>query len=184
LRNRDVESYLSIQDDSSEEASMVPRRLILLLVALSNLQTLTAQTTAPVDSARVETIERLFVAGEVERSYNEAFKTMMSAQLKSNPALAGYTDLMEEFAAEHASYRVVKPDLIRAYREILTEPEAQDLIQFYESPVGLLFKTKMPLVATRSTLLAFEKLQAAFPKLIEAMRARAARKPPLDNTPF
>jgi len=153
-------------------------RFVPFLLVCTGLPPLAAQTTPPVDTAQVETIERLLVVGEVERSYIEAFKAMMSAQLTSNPGLAEYTDLMNEFAVEYASYRVVKPDLIRAYREMLTESEALDLIQFYESPVGRLFKAKMPLIATRSTLLALGKLQLAFPKLIETMRARAAKKPP------
>lgn len=129
------------------------------------------------DSARPETIERLFVVSEAERTYGQALEMSLATQTRNNPALASSAGVLRAFMAKYASYAQVKPDMVRVYRETFTDAEVRELIQFYQSDFGRRFMAKLPLVMTRSNELMAQRLQAHLPELMTMMQASMGAGP-------
>ena len=151
--------------------------VLAALIASSLGSPLQAQALSPADSARPETIERLLVAADFERHYVQTMEAGMAAQLRANPALAPYADMLRAFNLRYASYEAVKPDLIRLYRETFSESEAEETIRFYESDFGRRFTTKMAALGVRSSEMAIERARVHLPELTAEITARAAVPP-------
>lgn len=124
------------------------------------------------DSARPETIERLFVVSEAERTYNQAIEMSIATQTRNTPALASAGGVLRAFMTRYASYAAVKGDMARVYRETFTDAEVHELIQFYSSDFGRRFMGKLPLVMTRSNELMAQRLQAHLPELAAMLQAQ------------
>jgi hypothetical protein len=75
----------------------------------------------------------------------------------------------------------LKPDMIKLYTSTFNEQEMQELIRFYESPVGKKVLEKMPTLTAQSALLTQSKLESAVPKvnqlLAEMTRKLSPEKP-------
>ncbi len=154
-----------------------------LLVCSATLHSAAAQTAppappapaaiAPADSARPETIERLLVAADMEHMYAQSMEAGISAQLKANPQLARYEDILRAFMLKYASYASMKPDLIRMYRATFSEAEMQEIIVFYQSPFGRRLMARMPALMARSSEMSAQRVQAHLPELIADIQAKA-----------
>lgn len=129
---------------------------------------------APGDSALPATVERLFVVAEMEQLYNQSLETNMAAQIRAQPALVQFEDILRSFMQRHASWHLLKPDIARIYRETYTEADMQELIRFYETDFGQRLMASMPIVMARSTEVSMQRVQAALPELIEEVQARMA----------
>jgi hypothetical protein len=116
-----------------------------------------AQATSSADSARPETIERLLVAADYERHYVQTMEAGIAAQLRANPALAPYADILRAHNLRYSSYEALKPDLIRLYRETFSESEAEEIIRFYQSDIGRRFTTRMAALGVRISEWAIER---------------------------
>jgi hypothetical protein len=91
---------------------------------------------APADSAHPETIEQLLVVADMEHMYAQSMESGIAAQLKANPQLAPYEDILRAFMGKYASYASMKPDFIKIYRATFSEADMQETIRFYQSPFG------------------------------------------------
>src|SRR5690349_21724894 len=94
----------------------------ILAIGLLSPTILRAQEAiAPGDSAKVATVEKLLVASDMKHLYDQSVEASLAAQMRANPQLAPFEGTMREFMTKYASYEAMKPDLIRIYRETLTE---------------------------------------------------------------
>ena len=155
------------------------RYTVLAALITSSLGSpLHAQAISPADPARPETIERLLVAADLERLYVQTMEAGTVTQLRANPALAPYADLLRAFARKYISYDAMKPDLIRLYREAFSESEAEEIIRFYQSDFGRRFTTKMAALGIRSSEMSTERIRVHLPELTAEITARATAPPP------
>lgn len=146
--------------------------LILLLLTVPSGGRLVAQTIAAGDSAQPSTVERLLVVADMERMYASSLESGIAAQLKANPALAAYEDLLRAFMAKYVSYADLKPELYRTYRESFSEVEMQELIRFYESDFGRRLMAKMPALMARSSQWSASRLKEHLPELMAQVQER------------
>ena len=75
----------------------------------------------------------------------------------------------------------LKPDMVKLYTSNFSEQELQELISFYQSPVGQKVLEKMPMLTEKAARLTQGKLQAAVPqvnKLLADMTAELEPKKP------
>lgn len=161
------------------------RRLALRIAAgllLVPAARLAAQPSAPAiaagDSATPATIDRLLQISDAERAYQRGVDASLDAQLKANPALRPYADVMRNFAVKYSSYAQLKPDLVQMYRETFSEREVQELITFYQSDFGRRMLAKLPALTARSSELAARRLQAHLPELMQTLQQRMGQSPP------
>lgn len=127
---------------------------------------------APGDSARPETIERLLEATGAERLYSALMDTTLS-RLEATPQLAPYAENLREFFARYAPYDSAKADYIEAYRATFTESDLEQLLAFYQSPVGQRLLSKLPRILSVTTQRRTARLQAHWGELMSAVAASA-----------
>ena len=157
---------------------MLIRHLFLgTVVGLSAGRGLQAQTSGA-DSARVESIERLFVIADTERTHARTLEIFVSDQIKLNPAVAPYADILRSFSAKYSSFAAIKPDLVRLYRETYSEAEIQELITFYQTEFGQRLLSTSASLAQRSSQAALERVREHLPELTAAIQAGARIVPP------
>jgi hypothetical protein len=75
----------------------------------------------------------------------------------------------------------LKPDMVKLYTSNFSEQELQELISFYQSPVGQKVLEKMPMLTAQAAQLTQSKLEAAVPqvnKLLAEMTAELGPKKP------
>ncbi len=130
------------------------------------------------DSATPATIDRLLQVSDAERGYQRGVDASIDAQLKANPALRPYADVMRSFAAKYSSYAQLKPDLVQIYRETFSEREVRELITFYQSDFGRRMMAKLPALTARSSELAARRMQAHLPELMRTLQQRMGQSPP------
>ena len=68
---------------------------------------------------------------------------------------------------EELSWESLKPMYIEIYRDSFTQEEIDGLIAFYQSPVGMAFVNKMPIVMQKS----MTSMQARMQPMMEKMKA-------------
>lgn len=128
---------------------------------------------APADSAHPETIEQLLVVADMEHMYAQSMEASITAQLKANPQLAPYEDILRAFMMKYASYASMKPDFIKIYRATFSEADMQETIRFYQSPFGRRLMAKLPALMAQSSEMSAQHVQAHLPELIADIQAKA-----------
>jgi len=126
-----------------------------------------AQSVPANDSAKVESIRKL-----IGMSRMEGFLTQTRAQLFASysanltmPGMSEMLDRMRAFFDKHLTFAEVENDVIAVYREVYSETEVQQLIRFYESPVGQRMITTLPVLNARLSELARARMAALLPQL-------------------
>ena len=154
------------------------RRVLVVLGLVAVPAAIAAQDSVALTDARtahVRAAERLLEVTDAERLNALMIQQMQSAQLAQTPQLAPYADLMQEFFAEHMSWDKVRPETMQLYMEVFTTAELEELITFYQSPLGRKLLAKSPEIMTRAMVLSQRRLQAAMPLLLERVQERAAK---------
>ena len=85
-----------------------------------------------------------------------------------------------EVMKKELSWSTLQPIYIAIYQETFEQAEIDGLIEFYKSPVGKSFVSKMPQVMNRSMQTMQVQMQTLMPKIKEAMdqAMREAKLPP------
>src|SRR5205823_10830451 len=71
---------------------------------------------------------------------------------------------------EELSWESLKPMYIEIYRDSFTQEEIDGLIAFYQSPVGMAFVNKMPIVMQKSMTSMRTRMQPMMEKMQAATR--------------
>jgi hypothetical protein len=129
---------------------------------------------APADSAHPETIEQMLIVADMEHLYAQSMEASITAQMKANPQLAPYEDILRAFMLKYASYASMKPDFIRIYRATFSEADMQETIRFYQSPFGRRLMAKMPALMAQTGAMSAGRVQAHLPELIADIQSKAA----------
>lgn len=85
-----------------------------------------------------------------------------------------------EVMKKELSWSTLQPIYIAIYQESFSQSEIDGLIEFYKSPIGQSFVSKMPQVMNRSMQTMQVQMQALMPKIKEAVDQviRDAKLPP------
>jgi hypothetical protein len=103
--------------------------------------------------------EELLKLMDMDKLMQTSIDALLNAQIKANPAMARYRDVMKKFFAKHMSYASLKEDLIKLYSKEFTEEELRDAIRFYKTPTGRKFLKKAPLLMQKGGELGMRRLQ-------------------------
>ena len=76
-----------------------------------------------------------------------------------------------ELLREELSWERVKPMYIQLYRNTYEQEEVDSLIQFYQSPVGQTFISKMPVLTQKTVSMTQAQLQSLLPRIMAATAA-------------
>lgn len=149
------------------------------------------QPLAAADSHEAAVRELLQIM-EVMKVTNEAAGLMLDAQIKNNPQLAPYADILRSFVAKVLREADLETNLVRLYKETFSEPEVRDMIAFYRTPTGKKAVSKLPELMQKGMSLGTEAVQKHSAELAEMITQRqreleakpaADAKPPLGEKP-
>jgi len=109
------------------------KRLGILIFTASFLFSQAALASSAESKAEAE----LLLDGmKMQETIQQSMEQMLNIQLKQNPTLAPYKDVMLKFLSKHMSYKNLKPKLIELYAEAFTASELKDINDFYATPTG------------------------------------------------
>jgi uncharacterized protein len=113
---------------------------------------------------------------------------MFAQRFAESQAPEGKRALLERYQAKAnaaldnaVGWDVIKPDLVELYTSNFNEQEMQELLAFYQSPLGQKVLEKMPMLTAQSARLTQNRLEAAVPrvnKLLAEMTAELGSKKP------
>ena len=147
-------------------------RAVGVLVVLLSCAVVAAAANAPVAvSSREQAARELFdmVGG---KNLSQTASMTMIAQLKSNPELAPYQDVFENWIRKIYADNPLDKQMVSLYAETFTEPELRQLIAFYKTPVGQKALQKMPELMLKGMAIGQQLAQAHMPELQAAIAAR------------
>ncbi|SDI53799.1 hypothetical protein SAMN04488540_10230 [Ferrimonas sediminum] len=135
---------------------------------------MTTMTARAADDARAEA-ERLLDSMGMARVLEQSIDQMLTLQVKQNPAMAPYQQVMSEFLHKHMSYTSLKPMLVDMYSEAFTAQELQDLNAFYQTPTGRKSIALMPQLSAQGAQLGAMKVQQNMAELQQMIQQEDAR---------
>jgi hypothetical protein len=150
------------------------RRVILAtLVALAVGAPAGAQRRAPVDPATTAAVRRLLDLTGAAKLALQSMEQMMPAQRAANPQVpAAFWDAFLAHARRDVPLLV--DSLIPVYAAHFTKPELDQLVRFYESPIGRRLSAVQPQI-TQESMQAGQRWGAKIGEAIGDSLARAAK---------
>ncbi|NLW49015.1 MAG: DUF2059 domain-containing protein [Firmicutes bacterium] len=129
------------------------------------------------DTTHRASIEKLLVLMNQDQLMEQMFpqiKQMLAQQFEQTDLTAEQSRLMENFfdkifnvMKEEMSWDKMKDDFIQLYMSVYTEAEVNELISFYESPIGRKTLEKMPLLMEKSMSISQKYTMNMMPKIQE-----------------
>jgi hypothetical protein len=103
--------------------------------------------------------ENLLIVMEVDKSLAPLAEQVLENQLQQNPRLAPQREIVQKFLHKYLDWASVRQDTITAYTQEFTEPELEQLTEFYATPVGKKANEKMPKLMFIAGQLGLKKAQ-------------------------
>jgi hypothetical protein len=122
-------------------------------------------------------VEKLLLLMKQDQLVNQMFDQMkpvlaqqfqqMNLTEKQSAMVNKYYDQVFEVMKAEMSWEKIKDDFIQIYMAVFTEEEIQELIVFYQSPIGRKLVEKQPLLLQQSMALSQKYIQNILPKIQE-----------------
>lgn len=130
-------------------------RLSLLLLLLS--LTICGVASAA-ESAQIEA-EKLLDSMNSKSVYDQSITLALESQLKANPNLVPYKDVMLAFFAKYTSYEALKPATAEIYASEFSASELKELREFYSTPTGRKAIEKIPALMAKGSEMGAKAVQ-------------------------
>jgi len=115
-----------------------------VMILLCGLMTAAPAQDAGPDDARVAAAGELLKALDMRQVLEGAMAVSFDTQLKANPALEPYRDVMLQWAKTYITWEAFEPKLLQLYAQSFTVEEMHDMIAFYTTPSGRKALTMLP----------------------------------------
>jgi hypothetical protein len=120
--------------------------------------------------------ENLLIVMEVDKSLPPLAEQVLENQLQQNPQLAPQREILQKFLHKYLDWASVRQDTITAYTQEFTEPELEQLTEFYATPVGKKVNEKMPKLMFIAGQIGLKKAQANQAELRQMMEERTKQQ--------
>lgn len=150
----------------------------LLLPIAGRAQDSTARR--PPTPGAIAAAEQLLALMNTEQVMRMAITASFDAQVKAQPLMAPFMDVMRAWADRVITMKEMGPQLARVYAEFFSEPELRQIIAFYQSPVGRRLAAVLPDLTRRASEIGAAVAEKHSAELEEAIAKRAAE---IQNAP-
>ena len=144
----------------------------LLLPAVATAQDSTARRTPT--PAALAAAEQLLTLMNTEQVMRVAITAEFDRQLKAQPLMAPFMDIMRDWANRTFTMKEMGSRLVGVYAEFFSESELRQLIAFYQSPVGRRLATVSPELTRRGAEIGAAVAEAHTAELEALIAKRAA----------
>lgn len=153
----------------------VPRMkfFFTLLLALALLQPISARAD---EASHRKAAEALLGMMGMETLLGQSVDQMLAIQVQQNPALAPFQGQMKTFLGKYMSWASLKDDMTTVYMGEFSEAELNDLIKFYQTPLGKKTVQRMPALMAKGAEMGQKRVQEHLPELQAAIQAEAGAK--------
>jgi|GEM_PF-1785649 len=131
--------------------------------------------------------EELLQVMKMEQATKQSADVMFETQLKQNPQLVQFKDIIQEFMTKYLGWQELKPEYVKLYTDLYTEPEIRQMIQFYGTPLGQKMQATMPQLMARSVEISQKRLQDHMPelqgKIMERVQSQQKQQQPQQPQP-
>lgn len=162
--------------------SRLPAFCVALILTCGSAQVLADAKSHAADAERFLLLARadklaVPVYAQVQQMFAQRFVESNAPQ--SEKAVLETYQAQANAALEQAvGWDKLKPDMVKLYTSNFNEQEMQDLIRFYESPLGKKVLEKMPTLTAQSAQLTQGKLEAAVPKVNQLLAEMTSKLTP------
>jgi hypothetical protein len=122
------------------------------------------ETNAAVPSHR-EAAAELLVVMKVESAITPSLNTIVDAQLKQNPSMGQYRDLIMAWAKKHLTWENISPRFVGLLTDAFTEQEILEMTAFYKTSTGQKTLTEMPEIWVKASTLGAALSREYMPEL-------------------
>ncbi len=130
-------------------------------------------------SAAQKEAEKLLNTVGMDKMFNQSIQQMLNIQMKQNPQLEPYKDVMLKFFNKYMSYSSLKSDIIKIYTDAYTQNELKDINNFYSTQTGKKTIKLMPMLMMKGNQLGVKRVQSHIQELQEMIDEETRR---LNNT--
>ncbi len=123
--------------------------------------------------------EKLLNTVGMDKMFNQSIQQMLNIQMKQNPQLLPYKDVMLKFFNKYMSYSSLKNDIIKIYTDTFTQNELKDINDFYATQTGKKTMKLMPMLMMKGNQLGVQKVQSHIQELQQMIDEETKR---LNNT--
>ncbi len=159
----------------SSSGTVLAAALMLLLAAPAAAQApdSSAKSVSAPAPATVAAANELLGIMEVEQLMQASAASMLEMQIRAQPVLAPFRDVMMEWTRKYVSMDVMGARLASVYAESFTESELRDLIAFYRTPTGQKLARLQPELTRRGAEIGQQVAQEHQGELEQMIRKRA-----------
>jgi hypothetical protein len=119
--------------------------------------------------------ENLLIVLEVDKSLGPLAEQVLEEQLLQHPQLAPQREVLQKFLTRYLSWASVREDTVTIYTQEFTEPELQQLTEFYTTPIGKKASEKMPQLAFIAGQIGLQKVQSHQAELRQMLEAQQGK---------
>ncbi len=123
----------------------------------------------------IATAQKLFKTMNLSATYQETIQKGVDFQIRTNPQLAPFKNVMLKFFQKYMGWNSIKDELAKIYSQHFTVKEMNKLIQFYQTPVGQKSIKLMPYLYEQGSIIGQKKVQEHIMEL-QKMIAEEAKK--------
>jgi hypothetical protein len=151
--------------------------LPLALLVMANAPLRGQDTTATPSAGAIAAATQLLQLMNLESVMRATTSATFAAQVKQQPAMAPFRDVMQAWADSTMTLKAMGPALVRIYAQTFSEAELRQLVAFYQTPVGRKLATVSPELTRRGAEVGAAVAEANMPMLQRMIQARAAQLP-------
>ncbi|HNP64381.1 MAG TPA: DUF2059 domain-containing protein [Woeseiaceae bacterium] len=150
-------------------------KLILLLSLALPAGVVFAQEQSHTDAAK-ELLDLMNSDQSIEQAYDQMYVQMsgMADQLgiteEQRPIFDRYMEKMVVVMKEEMNWKKMEPHLIKAYVSVYSEDEIRELNEFYSSPLGQKFISKMPELMEATMVMTQDMMGEMIPRFTEIQK--------------
>lgn len=115
-----------------------------------------------------------------ERQIRQGIEMAFDAQVRANPLLGPFRDVMQRYADKYLDWASLQPELVAIHVSTFSEPELREMIAFYRTPTGQKAVRLLPQVTARVQQVAEQRVAAHADELQAMIQQRAVE---LQRTP-
>lgn len=138
--------------------------MLLLGVQLGHVQAATPSHT--------KAAEELLSVMQADKNYNQAVEQLVDMQMRQNPAMTQFRDVMLEFFNKYMSFSSLKAEMAGLYADAFTEDELKSITAFYRTAHGQKMLDKAPELLRSGAEVGARRVQENMGELQNMIRAR------------
>ena len=134
--------------------------------------TLSAAMAEELSQERLDAAEALLSQMDMEAVMTQSIDGTLDMQVRQNPQLLQFEDIMRSFMQKHMSWENLRPHFVRIYAEAFSTTELNEMRDFYRTDTGKKAAELTPMLMTKGMAIGEQAVAANMPELQRLLHER------------